>query len=218
MNIKELFEKAENGTLNYEQFQEAAKVANANFFDLSEGNYVDKRKYENDIQARDAQISNLNETISTRDTDLATLKTQLETAGTDSKKLKELNTQLAALQTQYDTDTKEFQAKLVKQAYEFAVKDFASTKKFTSNAAKRDFINSMISKNLTMENDKIMGAEDFVKTYSVENADAFVVEAPKVTETPKPQPQFVSPTATPPASGSENAFAFSFTGVRAHEK
>ena len=42
MNVKELFDKAENGTLTYEQFLSAA--GEAKFVDLSEGKYVSKQK------------------------------------------------------------------------------------------------------------------------------------------------------------------------------
>jgi hypothetical protein len=198
MNVKELFEKAEGGTLNYEQFQQLSKDANANFVDLSEGAYVSKLKYDDDIKTRDTQIETLNNNIATRDTDIATIKQQLEQAGADADKLSTLSTDLSTLQTKYDTDTKNYQKQLAEQAYEFAVKEFANTQKFSSNAAKRDFINSLINENLKM-NDKneIMGANDFVKQYTESNADAFVVETPPEPTPAKPQPSFVQPTQTP---------------------
>lgn len=164
--IKELFDNAENGTLNYEQFEVACKSANIKLANLSEGGYVSKQKYDDDI--------------STRDTDLRNVKDQLEKANGNEEKLKTLTANLENLQNKYNA-----------QAYEFAVKDFASTKKFTSNAAKRDFVSSMIAKNLNIENGKILGAEDFVTAYSADNADAFVSEN---AEPPKPQPQFVGKT------------------------
>ena len=163
MTIKELFGKSENGTLTYEQFEALSKESNANFADLSEGKYVSKNKYEDDIKAKDSAIETLNGTITTRDNDLADLKSKLEAAGTDADKLASLTGEFNSLQTKYDDDIKSYQDRLRKQAYEFAVKDFASSKKFTSNAAKRDFINSMIAKELKMDDGKILGAEDFVK-------------------------------------------------------
>lgn len=222
MTIKELFDKAENGTLSWEQFESAMKDAKAKFVDLNEGNYVSKQKYDSDISSKSNEIDTLNNTISARDTDLAELKKQLEAAGTDSAKLNELTNSLSTLQTKYDNEVKDYQTQLKKQAYEFAVKDFASTKKFTSNAAKRDFINSMIAKDLKMDQDKILGAEDFVTSYSKDNADAFVVEkdpepAPKV----EPKPTFVSPTpGGDPAPVDTNEFtkAFHFTGVRPNKE
>lgn len=213
MKLKDLFDKAENGVLTYEQLETAMKEAKANFVDLSEGGYVSKHKHDDEITARDAQITTLNDTITKRDADLADLKGKLKNAGTDATKLAELSTNFDTLQTKYDNDIKDYQNKLAKQAYEFAVKEFAGTKKFTSNAAKRDFIQEMLSKDLKMEQDKILGADDFVTAYSANNADAFVVE-----ETPKndDKPTFVNPTPGPNNNPPENAFlnAFHFTGVR----
>lgn len=217
MTVKELFDKAENGTLTWEQFQTA--MGTAKFVDLSEGNYVSKRKYDDDIASKDTQIAKLNDTISTRDKDLAGLKEQLTNAGTDAEKLTQLTGEFDTLKNKYDADTKSFKAQLKKQAYEFAVKDFASGKKFTSNAAKRDFIQSMIAKDLKFEDNKIIGADDFVSMYSAENADAFVVEQNPNNQPPQeqPKPQFVNPTqGGEPPQGEQNAFmnAFHFMGVR----
>lgn len=215
MNIKELFNKAENGTFTYEQFEAAAKAANAKFADLNEGNYVSKGKYTSDLQAKEDQIKTLNDTISTRDTDLTDLKTKLEAAGADAEKLATLTNDFTALQSKYTEDMKKNEERLNHQAYEFAVKEFAGGKKFTSQAAKRDFTQSMIAENLKFKDGKILGAEDFVKSYTENNADAFVAEEPSAPE--QSLPQFVG--ATPggqPSPVESNAFvnAFHFTGVR----
>jgi len=218
MNIKDFFDSAENGTLTWAQF-ESAISGKAKFVDLNEGNYVSKQKYDSDLGAKAKEIDTLNNTISSRDTDLTNLKAQLEAAGTDGAKLTELTANLATLQEKYDSEVKEYKAQLQKQAYEFAVKDFAGTKKFTSNAAKRDFISSMIAKELKMDNDAILGADDFVTAYSKDNADAFVVESdPEPQPTPQdPIPTFVHPTPggdPAPVDSNEFAKAFNFTGVR----
>lgn len=214
MNIKEIFEKAENGTLTYDQFLEASK--DAKFADLAEGGYVARKKYEDDLQAKATEIEGLNTTLGTRDADLVKLKEQLAAAGTDATKLSELSASLETLQGQYDKDTKDLQDKLNAQAYEFAVKEFAANKKFTSNAAKRDFVNSMIAKNLPMEKGSILGAEDFVNAYTTDNADAFVVDAPANPEpSNKSQPHFVDSTGGNPAPAPKgDMFNFNFAGVR----
>lgn len=221
MTIKELFEKGENGTLTYEQFEKLAKEGNAKFTDLSEGNYVSKDKFDNEVSSKDTQINTLNETIKTRDKDLKELKTQLKDAGTDTQKLADLETQLGNLQTQYKTDTDNYKAQLSKQAYEFAVKEFANTKQFTSNAARRDFISSMIAKGLKMDGDKILGADDYVTAYSADNADAFVVEKP-AEETPvgTPKPTFTQSTSPniDKSQNNANSFGFNFVGVRQRPK
>lgn len=214
MTIKELFDKAENGTLTYEQFVDAAGTAK--FVDLSEGHYVSKQKFDDELANRDTRITSLTDTIAARDADLATLQQTLKDAG-DLDALKSASSNLEALQKKYDDETKAYQAQLAKQAYEFAVKEFANGKKFTSNAAKRDFVQAMIAKDLKLENSHIIGAEDFVSMYSADNADAFAVENndPEPQQTPKPQ--FVSPTSN--SGGKEeqpDAFltAFNFQGVR----
>ena len=253
MNLKEIFEKSadENGMLSYDQFEAIAKESGAKFADLSDGKYVSKSKYDADLKAKDTQIENinsqiesLNQTVSTRDEDLKNLQKQLEDAGQDATKLSELNTQFNALQQQYDERQKQYDAqvksyedKMQKQAYEFAVKEFASTKQFSSNAAKRDFIKTMLEKNLQMEDGKILGREDFAEKYAEENSDAFMTElSPEDVneifqqygrnnyddEPDEPEdepvavdiPQFVG--ATPGPEPQDEEFDFGFQGVRAH--
>ena len=219
MTVKELFDKAENGTLTWEQFQTA--MGEAKFVDLNEGNYVSKQKYNDELAQRDTRITSLNDTLSARDTDLANLQQTLKDAG-DVESLKKASQDLADLQKRYDKETKDYQKQLAKQAYEFAVKDFANSKKFTSSAAKRDFTRALLEKDLKLENDKIIGAEDFVQMYQTENADAFVVENPNNPTPPEPpKPQFVNPTqGSEPAPTEKNPFveAFHFTGVRPIEQ
>lgn len=193
MTIKEIFDKAQEGTLTYDQFMELSKEAK--FTDLSEGNYVSKRKYEDELATKSSEIENLTNTISTRDTDLQELQKKLEEAGTDVDKLSELTNSFNDLKGKYDNEVKRYKEQLKAQAYEFAVKDFANSQKFTSNAAKRDFIHSMIDKKLKMDNDVILGANDFVKAYSVDNSDAFVVETPAEPDN-SPKPQFADSTSS----------------------
>ena len=214
MTIKEIFDKAENGTLTLEKFEELAKEGGAKFADLSTGAYVSKDKFDNEVTSKDKQITTLNDTIKSRDKDLKDLKAQLQEAGTDTQKLAELETQLGNLQTQYKNDTDTYKAQLSKQAYEFAVREFANGKKFSSNAAKRDFVNSMIAKELKMEGDKILGADDFVPAYSTDNADAFLVEKQEQETNPKPQfSNSVNPDSTSKPDNA-NPFNFHFMGVR----
>ena len=218
MNIKELFDKAENGTLNWEQFNKAIQENGAKFIDLSEGNYVSKQKYTDELSQRDTRISDLSTTISARDADLANLQKTLNDAG-DLTALKNASADLDKLQKKYDKETKEYQAQLQKQAYEFAVKEFANSKKFSSNAAKRDFVGSMLAKNLTVENGTIIGAEDFVSMYTKDNADAFIVEEQ---DTKEPKPTFVAPTDKKEQQGEDPtggfASAFHFTPIHQMKK
>lgn len=190
MTVKEIFDKAENGTLTWEQFQ--AAMGTAKFVDLTEGQYVSKQKYDDDVSTRDTQITTLNTTIQTRDQDLATLRQTLDEAG-DISALKQASQDLASLQQKYDTETKQYQRQLRQQAYEFAVTEYVNGQKFTSKAAKNDFRNQMIAKKLQFEDGKLIGADDFKAIYAQGDPDAFAVDAPA----PAPVPTFVQPTNNP---------------------
>ena len=223
MDLKELFDQADGGMLSYDQFMQMAKAGNAKFVDLSEGGYVSKNKFDSELEAKAKEIATLNGTISTRDTDLETLKRQLEAAGADVGKLNDLTAQFQALQSKYDTDSKNYKKQLQDQAYEFAVREFAGSKNFSSQAAKRDFIQSMIAKQLKMDGNSILGADDFVKSYTEANEDAFIqdYEFEDYNEEPEDdyKPQFVGPTGgaddlnNPDPTGGFLG-AFHFTPVR----
>ena len=216
MDLKKLFDGHESLTLA--EFESILDEKGIKLADLSEGGYVSKSKYDDAIEAKDKQIEALNGTISTRDTDLEALKKQLEEAGADSSKLAELTNNFTALQDKYDNDTKSYKEQLSKQKYEFAVKEFANSKKFSSAAAKRDFVSTMISKELKLDGDTILGADDFVKAYTADNSDAFVAESNSTPEASK-KPEFVGSTTnnTTQTPTNENPFGFNFIGVRKHE-
>lgn len=204
MNIKEIFEKAENGTLTFDQFEALSKEANAKFTDLSEGKYVSKSKYDDDLGSKETSIAQLNDTIAQRDKDLGDLQAKLKEAGTDTSKLAELQTSFDTLQNKYTADMQAYQQQLAEQKYEFAVKEFANGFEFSSQAAKRDFIREMKAENLKMKEDAIIGADDFKKVYEEKNTDAFVIKTeptpPAQPSNTESKPQFVSstPGTTPP--------------------
>ena len=197
------------GALSFDDFVKACQTAKFNLVDLSKGEYISKNKYNDEIQANKTTIEQLQQTIKDRDKDIKDIKKQLGEASTDADKLTKLQADLDNLQAKYTTDTQAFETRLSKQAYEFAAKEFAGTQKFTSKAAKREFINALIA------GDTIVGANDFVKAYKAENEDSFVKEEPK-TEPTTPTPKFAGATGgqEPPKSTDPNQFNFSFMGVR----
>ena len=215
--LKELFGE---GALTFEQFSQAVADKGFKLADLSTGNYVGKHKHDDELSAKDTAIADLKQQIKQRDTDIQGLKTQLADAGNDATKLAEVTQQLEKLQGDDTTAKKDYEARLGKQSYEFAVAEYANNLKFTSEAAKREFKRAMVAENLKVKDETIIGADDFTNVYKEANADSFVTE-PKEPETPPAGPQppmFVQPTA-PKTPGSENPFdmAFNFMGVRPHE-
>ena len=216
-DVKSIFEQSDDGTLTYEQFMELS--GDAKFVDLSEGQYVSKQKYEDELATRVKEIETLNESLTTRSTDLEELQKKLAEAGTaDAEKLAALTSDLEGYKTKYETETKKYKEQLKKQAYEYAVRDFANSKNFSSKAAKRDFIQAMLAKDLRMEDSRIIGAEDFATMYSSENEDAFISdEYFDDSAFDDIKPKFVEPTPgaeQPPVDSNDFLNAFHFMGVR----
>lgn len=215
--LKEVFGEE---ALTFEQFSSAVSGKGFKLADLSTGNYVGKMKYDNELSAKDDAIADLRGQLKTRDGDIKKLQEQLAGEGDVTTKLADVTSQLEKLQGDYDNAKKDYEARLGKQSYEFAVKEFANAQHFTSNAAKKQFINEMVSENLKMKNGSIIGADDFMKVYKEANEDSFVVEQPNPEPQPNPEqdkPIFVQPTAPQPKTN-DNPFAeaFGFAGVRAH--
>lgn len=219
MKIEDIFKDAE--TLTLEEFQAKAKEGGANFADLSEGKYISVSKHNSEIQAKDDQISTLNDTLSERDKDLSNLQGQLKDAGNDAEKLSTVSSELSNLQAKYDADTKAYQAQLDRQARDFAIKEHAATKQFTSDAAKRDYIRSMQdSEDVKLKKGELLGIKDFDEAYSKDNETAFIKEENKEPDKqtePQPGnstlPMFAQ--QTPGESGTQSptgkeSFGFSF--------
>ena len=134
--------------------------------------------------------------IAQRDTDLATLQEKLKNAGADADKLSNLQTDFDNLQQTYNTAKADYEKQLAKQAYDFAIRENVANLKFSSNSAKKAFIADITAKNLSMENGKILGFDDFVNAYKEQDAGAFVVDDD--TEAGKPKPTFSGKTTPTP--------------------
>ena len=84
------------------------------------------------------------------------------------------------MKDKYSTSQKEFEDKLKKQKYEFSVKQAVSGLKFSSNAARERFEQKAIEKNFVLENEKLLGFEDFVSSYKEEDEGAFAEDGDPV--------------------------------------
>ena len=153
------------------------------------------------------QVTDLQAQMTQRDTDMTTLQEQLAAA----------QTQLTALQAKYAADQKAWDAKIAKQAYEFAIREATGKLSFTSAAAQRDFIRQATGKKLAYEGGKLMGFDDFTEAYRAENPGA-LVEPPKEPEAEptaaQPKPELVLPKTPQGPADNGDGFHFNFLGVR----
>lgn len=163
------------------------------------------------------QVTDLQAQMTQRDTDMTTLQEQLAAAQTDAGKLTDAQTQLTALQAKYAADQKAWDAKIAKQAYEFAIREASGKLTFTSAAAQRDFIRQATGKKLAYEDGKLMGFDDFTEAYRAENPGA-LVEPPKEPEAEptaaQPKPELVLPKTPQGPADNGDGFHFNFLGVR----
>lgn len=212
--LKEIFGE---DTLTFDAFVSKVTEKGIKLADLSTGNYVDKKKYEDAVSTKDTSINELQKQLKERDTDLKNLQAQLSD-GTKSNetKISELTGQLTKLQDDYKNAKKDYEDKLSAQAYNFAVREYAGGRKFTSEAAKRDFINEMLSAKLSMKDNSIIGATDFETTYRSNNEDAFVVENNNNnSEELNKKPLFVQPSnQVGPKNNEEDPFLKAFGFVK----
>lgn len=158
--------------------EEFAKQLNENYKTLAEVNNL-KSKLSNAETERDNLQVKYDTDIAQRDTDLNDLKQKLADAGTDAETLKNLQSELDTLQTNYTNAQADYKKALDKQAYEFAIKEKTNSLQFTSASAKKAFLSDALAKNLTMDNGNILGFDDFVNAYKEQDAGAFSTETPR---------------------------------------
>lgn len=186
--------------LTYDQL--AAKVAEGKLHvvNIADGSYVSRNKFDDTVNGLKSQVTDLQGQIAQRDTDLAGLNEQLTAAQADAGQLAEAQKQLSALQSKYDKDSKAWEAKNAQQAYEYAVRSKAGELKFTSAAAKKDFIREAIAQGFKMDGDTLMGYTDFVAKYQENDPGAFVKETPAA----DPKPADPTPTIVLPGKSNPN--------------
>lgn len=180
------------------------KIIDENGSDIENAKSAAAKKFDSERETLQGQIEDLKMQVTQRDADLSDIQKQLTAANENADKLAEAQKSLSSLQKKYETETKAWEAKNAQQAYEFAVREKANTLKFSSEAAKREFIRDAIAKDFKMEQNNLLGFDDYVNIYKESDPGAFAVEkepepskadpepAPEP-EPPKKQPNIVLP-------------------------
>lgn len=163
------------------------KIIAENGSDIENAKAAAAKKFDTERDTLNGQISDLQTQVAQRDTDLSDIQTKLTAAQEDAAKLPELQKSLTGLQSKYDTERKDWEAKTAQQAYEFAVRERANALKFSSEAAKKEFIREAIGKGFKMEQDKLLGFDDYVSLYKESDPGAFVAETPAAESSTPPE-------------------------------
>lgn len=182
------------------------KAVNENYKTIKEFEGTQKKLGDAETE-RDTYKTKYETDIAQRDTDLATLKKQLEDAGADKTKLDELTNKLSALQTTYDNAKTDYEKQLLQQKHEFLAKELVGGLEFTSQSAKKAFLADLLAKNLPVENDKLLGFDDFVNAYKEQDAGAFktVDNGGTDSNSAKPKPTFINASSSTSSSQDNNS-------------
>ena len=175
---------------------QADKTNHVRFADLSEGGYVSVDKFNAQVNGLNQQVKDLQGQLASRDTDITGLQEKLTAATADASKLVEVQQQLTGLQAKYTRDQKDWETKTTKQRKEFMVRERANGLKFTSEAAKRDFLGQANVKDFQLDGETLIGYNEFFDKYKAENPTAFVEEKPAdppPADPPAPKPTIVLP-------------------------
>ena len=88
--------------LTFEQLSAKVTEKGLKLADLSTGNYVAKKKYEDELSAKETSINDLQEQLKTRDKDLKSLQSQLSDGNKDNEtKIADLTQQVSQLQNDF---------------------------------------------------------------------------------------------------------------------
>lgn len=131
-----------------------------------------------------ADVGKLKNDLATVTTERDTLKTQLGEANTQIQSYKDMDidgVKQAAKdwETKYNTDTQALKDQLADQSYGYAVERSVAGLKFSSAAAKKQFVADLKAKKLPLQEDKLLGMDDYVKQYQEADPDAFAPEDDK---------------------------------------
>lgn len=183
MDLKALFA---DGALTYDEFLARLQEQKINLANIAEGGYVSKNKYDDKMASLTQQIADLQGQVTQRDTDLASINDQLTAAKADAGKLPDVQNTLTTLQAQYAADKKTWEERNAQQAYEFMIREKANGLRFTSGAAKKEFIREAIKKGFKVDGENLLGYQDFLTQYQTDDPGAFAKEEPQKLEEPTP--------------------------------
>lgn len=155
MNLKETL-----GEELYNQVKE--KIGDKELF-VNDGTYIPKKKFDD-----------LNE-------DKKAIKSQLDEANKKIEELSKVNAddlqkEIDNWKTKYEEDTKKLNDDIAKREREYVINDLVRDIKFTSESAKKAFTEELSSKDLKIEDGKLIGFDDYLSSYKKNDPKAFAEE------------------------------------------
>lgn len=119
--------------------------------------------------------------ITTLTTERDTLQAQLDVANETIQSYKDMDIDgikqsAANWEQKYNSDMRSLREQLAAANYGYAVKDATAGMKFTSESARKAFIAELTDKKLPLQEGKLLGLEDFTKSFRESDPAAFAPE------------------------------------------
>jgi hypothetical protein len=132
------------------------------------------KEYGTSIQEKDQKIDTLT-------TEKEGLSNQLKEANDKIKgfadvDVNKLKQEISDWETKYNTDTENLKKEISKKDYDFKINDLVKDLQFSSNGAKKAFMEDLKAKELKFEDDKLVGYTEFLKSYKENDPNAFKEE------------------------------------------
>ena len=131
-----------------------------------------------------ADVGEKQKQITTLTTERDTLQGQLTEANEKIKSYTDMDIEgikqsAKDWETKYNTDTQALKDKLAATEYGHGVEAAVAGLKFSSAAAKKQFVADLTAKKLPLQDGKLLGMDDYVKQYKESDPDAFAPEDDK---------------------------------------
>lgn len=155
MNLKEIL-----GEELYSQVKE--KIGDKELF-VNDGTFIPKKKFDDlneDKKKIQGQLDDANKKIE----DLSKLNAE------------DLQKEIDDWKQKYEEDTKALNDDIAKREREYLINDLIRDLKFSSESAKKAFKTELSSKDLKIEDGKLIGFDDYLSSYKKSDPQAFVEE------------------------------------------
>lgn len=184
---------------------------------IMKANGTDIEKHKKEVEKANAKVENLA-------SELNSTKQTLDDANVQIQKFKEMDiesikagaeewkTKYETVQAEAQKQKEQFEADMKKKDYDYAVNNYMNGFKFVDDVVKEAVINQFKAKEFKLEDNKFLGADEFMKDYQEQHKALFVQEESKDESTP---PQFTNTSGnTRGGTQANDGFNFNFTGVR----
>ncbi|NFG21973.1 phage scaffolding protein [Clostridium botulinum] len=151
-----------------------------------------------DIEKQKKEVENLGEKNKNLEAELTTNKQTLDEANAQIEKFKSMDiegikagaedwkTKYETAQTEAQQAKEKFEADMKAKDYDYAVNNYFNGFKFVDDVVKETVVNQFKAKEFKLEENKFLGADEFMKDYQEQHKALFVQE------TQEQQPQFTN--------------------------